>query len=95
LTELPQECGDEIAVPGVDLAAALPRDLTTFRYTGSLTTSPFTEPVSWNVLARRGRVATATLDGFRSLFPDGDARDTQPLNGRTVALRPQRPGGHH
>jgi carbonic anhydrase len=95
LTDLPEECGDEIEVPGADLAAALPRDLTTFRYTGSLTTSPFTEPVAWNVLARRGRVASATLDGFRSLFPDGDARDTQPLNGRTVALRPQRPHGHH
>ncbi len=42
LRTLPVECGEEIDVAGVDLAQALPRDLTTFRYTGSLTTSPYT-----------------------------------------------------
>jgi carbonic anhydrase len=91
---LPQECGGEAQVAGVDLAAALPDDLTTFRYTGSLTTSPYSEPVRWNVLARRGRVANSTLDAFRAVFPEGDAREVQPLNGRQVYLRPQRRGEH-
>ena len=89
LARVPQECGVEVEVAGVDLDAALPRDLTTFRYTGSLTTAPFTEPVLWNVLARRGHVAASTVDAFRGVFPEGNARKTQPLNGRQVWLRPQ------
>lgn len=89
LSGVPAECGPEVEVGGVDLAAALPRDLTTFRYTGSLTTSPFTEPVRWNVLARRGQVAPSTVDAFRGVFPAGNSRETQPLGGRRVWLRPQ------
>jgi carbonic anhydrase len=89
LPQFPRECGEEAEVPGVDLAAALPDDLTTFRYTGSLTSSPYTEPVRWNVLARKGRIADSTLDAFRSVFPEGDARELQPLAGREVWLRPQ------
>lgn len=89
LERLPEECGDEVAVGGIDLAAALPRDLDTFRYPGSLTTSPNTEGVSWLVLRRPRRLATATVDAFRGVFPDGDARDLQPLNGRVVQLRRQ------
>ena len=89
LERLPEECGEEVAVGGVDLASALPRDLDTFRYPGSLTTSPNTEGVSWLVLRRPGRLATVTVDGFRHVFPDGDARDLQPLNGRVVQLRRQ------
>ncbi len=89
LDRLPDECGDEVQVAGLDLAGALPRDLTTFRYPGSLTTSPYTEGVSWLVLARHRTLATATITRFRSLFPDGDARDLQPLAGRTLSLRRQ------
>jgi carbonic anhydrase len=85
---LPEECGPERELSG-DLAAALPRELSTFRYPGSLTTSPYSEPVSWLVLARQQKVATASLDGYRKLFPEGDARETQPLNGRVVQYRPQ------
>lgn len=89
LERLPEECGEEVEVGGLDLAAALPRDLTTFRYPGSLTTSPYTQGVSWLVLARHRTLATATVTRFRSLFPDGDARDLQPLAGRVVHLRRQ------
>jgi carbonic anhydrase len=85
---LPEECGPEREVTG-DLAAALPRDLSTFRYEGSLTTSPFSEPVSWLVLACQQKVAAASLTGYQRLFPDGDAREPQPLNGRVVQFRPQ------
>ncbi|TWF78720.1 carbonic anhydrase [Pseudonocardia hierapolitana] len=85
---LPEECGPEREVAG-DLAAALPRELSTFRYQGSLTTSPYSEPVSWLVLARQQKVAAASLNGYRKLFPEGDARETQPLNGRVVQFRPQ------
>lgn len=89
LADLPQECGEEVTVRGADLAHALPGDLSTFRYPGSLTTSPNTEGVSWLVLRRHRRLADHTVEGFRALFPDGDARDLQPLDGRVVRLRVQ------
>lgn len=89
LGDLPDECGEEVEVPDGELAAALPSTLSTFRYPGSLTTAPNTEGVSWLVLHRHRRVAQATLAGFRRLFPEGDARDLQPLDGRVVRYRPQ------
>jgi carbonic anhydrase len=85
---LPTECGPELWTT-VDLKNALPDDLSTFRYRGSLTTSPFTEPVSWLVLRRPLAVATAGIVGYRRLFPDGDARGTQPSSGRVVQYRRQ------
>jgi carbonic anhydrase len=88
LGALPEECGPERRVTG-DLAAALPRDLSTFRYQGSLTTDPYSEPVSWLVLARHGKVAAASAKAYRRLFPEGDSREPQPLNGRVVQFRPQ------
>ena len=88
LGALPAECGPERDVTG-DLAAALPAELSTFRYQGSLTTAPYSEPVSWLVLARQQKVAAASITAYRKLFPAGDAREVQPLNGRVVQYRPQ------
>jgi len=88
LGTLPEECGPERDVAG-DLAAALPQNLSTFRYQGSLTTAPYSEPVSWLVLAHHQKVAAASINAERKLFPEGDARETQPLNGRVVQFRPQ------
>jgi carbonic anhydrase len=85
---LPEECGPEHEVAG-DLSAALPRELSTFRYEGSLTTAPYSEPVSWLVLAKRRLVTAANVAAYRKLFPEGDAREPQPLNGRVVQYRPQ------
>jgi carbonic anhydrase len=88
LGALPEECGPERDVAG-DLAAALPGELSTFRYQGSLTTAPYSEPVSWLVLEQHRKVAAASVHRYRRLFPEGDARETQPLNGRVVQYRPQ------
>jgi carbonic anhydrase len=88
LDGLPEECGPEREVAG-DLAAALPRELSTYRYEGSLTTAPYSEPVSWLVLAKRRLVTAASVKGYRALFPEGDAREPQPLNDRVVQYRPQ------
>lgn len=89
LDDLPEECGDEVPVRGADLAGDLPPDLSTLRYPGSLTTSPNTEGVSWLVLRTPGSISDETLSEVRELFPDGDARDLQPLDGRVVRLREQ------
>ena len=89
LGNLPAECAPELDASG-DLAASLPRELSTFRYDGSLTTDPYSESVSWLVLARPQRVAAATLENHRRLFPDGNAREVQELNDRVVQYREQR-----
>jgi carbonic anhydrase len=81
--KLPVECGPDLHAK-VDLKTALPEDLSTFRYQGSLTTAPFTGPVSWLVLRQPLTVAASGIAGLRRLFPDGDARATQPLTGRVV-----------
>jgi carbonic anhydrase len=84
-----QECGPEVAVTG-DLAGSLPSDLSTFRYDGSLTTAPFTEGISWLVLERPVKVGHGAVERYQRLFPDGTARELQPLNGRVVEYREQR-----
>jgi carbonic anhydrase len=88
LHEMPQECGEELKVSG-DLAGALPADLSTFRYDGSLTTAPYTEGVSWLVLREPVQVARETVERYQDFFPDGNSREVQPLNGRVVRYREQ------
>jgi len=89
LATVPAECSENVHLHAANLAAALPSDLSTFRYEGSLTTAPYSEPVSWLVLNHIRRVEPASLAHFQTRFPDGDSRPVQPLNGRTVRFRPQ------
>jgi carbonic anhydrase len=89
LHTLPEECGKEVEV-SVDLSEALPDDLSTFRYDGSLTTAPYTESVSWLVLRNHRAITDSSVEGFEELFPEGNARELQPLNNRTVRHRKQR-----
>jgi carbonic anhydrase len=55
-----------------------------FRYTGSLTTPPFTTGVSWVVLAQPITFSADQMARFRRLFPHGNSRDVQNIDGRTV-----------
>jgi carbonic anhydrase len=82
---LPQMAGDTANVTGFDIAGLLPSSLESFRYSGSLTTSPFAEPVRWTVLATPLSVSARQIGQFRALFPEGNAREVQPLNGRIIA----------
>ena len=84
LGALPTECDEELPVADVDLAAMLPPDLTSRHYDGSLTTSPYTGGVQWHVLQTPVAVSDATVARFQAEFPEGDAREVQPLDGRTV-----------
>lgn len=74
---------------GADLAGALPHVLSTFRYDGSLTTAPYSEPVSGLVLRQHRAITDSAITNFQQLFPQGDARELQPLNGRVVHYRKQ------
>lgn len=81
---LPATTSDTLTVNNFALSGLLPSDLESFRYSGSLTTPPFTEGVAWNVLAAPLTLSLAQIDAFRALFPDGDSRDVQALNGRVI-----------
>ena len=83
-SSLPQNPGDSLAIGGFDLPGLLPTSLASFRYAGSLTTSPYTEGVSWIVLAEPLDLSAVQIDAFRTLFPNGNERPAQDLNGRFV-----------
>jgi carbonic anhydrase len=79
------------AAPGAtrDMANARLRDLLpgrrrSFRYSGSLTTPPFTEPVRFIVFADPLEASRRQIGRFQEVFPDGNAREVQRLNGRRV-----------
>lgn len=68
----------------LDATALLPAGRRGYSYSGSLTTPPCTEGVSWYVLQEGIELSGKQLQDFRSLFPEGNARPVQPLNGRPV-----------
>ena len=65
----------------IDIAQLLPRDRSTFRYFGSLTTPPCSEIVKWIIFQDPIEVSSAQVAQFRDVFPL-NARPTQPLNRR-------------
>jgi carbonic anhydrase len=81
---LPAASGATRDVAGVRLRDLLPDRRESFRYSGSLTTPPFTEPVRFIVMADPIEAAGRQIDRFRALFPEGNSRETQRLNGRRV-----------
>jgi carbonic anhydrase len=88
LAELAPECGAPVELHDINLNSLLPANHSTLRYNGSLTTAPFTEGVQW-FIAKELTVSSATIARFQGLFTGGNARVTQPLNGRTVTEVPQ------
>ena len=55
-----------------------------YRYVGSLTTPPFTSGVAWIVLAEPITFSAAQMARFKSLFPHGNSRPVQDIDGRIV-----------
>jgi len=68
----------------IKLDSLLPEDMSTFRYSGSLTTPPCSEGVSWVVLEEPIELSEQQIEAFSESFPHGNARDPQPLNKREV-----------
>lgn len=83
-SNLPQTVNDVHAVNDFNLNSLLPSSMESFRYTGSLTTPPFTEGVEWINLAEPLEMSSSQIDAFETLFPEGNAREVQPLNGRII-----------
>jgi carbonic anhydrase len=81
---LPQQPGQERLVPRFNLTKLLPHGLESYRYDGSLTTPNFDEGVRWVVLAEPIEMSAAQIEAFKQLFPEGNSREIQPLNGRAI-----------
>jgi carbonic anhydrase len=82
--DLPERPDGTRQVAGVRLRRLLPDDRESFRYTGSLTTPPFSEPVRFIVFADPITLSRRQIGAFRELFPEGNSREVQRLNGRRV-----------
>lgn len=80
-SDLPLTLNETKSVANFNLNALLPNALTTFRYEGSLTTSPYTEGIKWNVLTTNTTMSQSQIDAFRALFPNGDSREEQEFSG--------------
>ncbi|MET0621469.1 MAG: carbonic anhydrase family protein [Pyrinomonadaceae bacterium] len=85
---LPAQPDERRSVNHFNLTKLLPHGLESYRYSGSLTTPDasgvFKEGVSWVVLAEPIEMSAEQIEAFRQLFPEGNSREVQPLNGRTV-----------
>ncbi len=78
--EGPEQKLDDVRI---DATGLLPADRSYYTFSGSLTTPPCTEDVTWFVLKTPERIAQSQADAFGKIYPR-DARPIQPLNGREV-----------
>jgi carbonic anhydrase len=82
--DLPPDSLSPRDITGFDIASLLPHDLSSYRYPGSLTTSPYTEGVQWVVLNEPIHASLEQLHAFETLFPHENLRLPQELDGRVV-----------
>jgi carbonic anhydrase len=82
---LPARAGSEVAVAGVsiDVAALLPQNKAYHTFTGSLTTPPCSEGVTWFVLKQPSHLSSSQINQFGRRYAM-NARPVQPLNGREI-----------
>lgn len=84
-SDLPKEKEHEEQLDNVQINAKglLPSDLRYYTFTGSLTTPPCTENVTWFVLEQPVSLSAAEIQRFEKLYRH-NARPTEPLFDRTV-----------
>lgn len=70
--------------PTVDMNKLLPTDKTYWRFSGSLTTPPCSEGVTWLVLKHPLTVSAEQLQKFTHTMHHENSRPVQPLHGRLV-----------
>jgi len=83
--DLPKEKNKEELLDSVhiDVANLLPADRGYYTFSGSLTTPPCTENVTWYVLKHPVTLSAAEITEYSKLYRD-DARPTQPSYDRAV-----------
>jgi len=67
----------------LDPTALLPKDLTQYHYSGSLTTPPCSEGVDWSVIKTPIQLSPEQIAKFKALYPM-NARPVQPVNSRKI-----------
>lgn len=82
---MPTAEGEAVTSASFAPQALLPRGSGFYRYSGSLTTPPCSEIVSWVVYADAIGASTAQIEAFKAVFT-GNFRPTQPLNRRLLLL---------
>lgn len=83
---LPSKVGDKIRTEKtINAQALLPKDLTTYRYSGSLTTPPCSESVTWLVMTEPVVLNSQQAAQYESLL-DHNNRPLQLLNQRAVQI---------
>lgn len=80
----PQPNKEEVMTQPFNINNFLPKDTSYFHYTGSLTTPPCLENVTWIVLKQPVQVSEDQVDRFETLMKHDNNRHVQPLNGRKV-----------
>ncbi len=84
---LPRQQGVEQHFADVefDIEALLPKERSTYRYDGSLTTPPCSEGVAWIVCTEPIQLGAEQIAAFSRIM-HGNNRPVQPLHGRTVSV---------
>lgn len=84
---LPDEIGEEMHLEDVQVNVddLLPADRRTYRYSGSLTTPPCSEGVSWFVAVEPISLSAEQVSAFTAIISDNN-RPTQPINERSLAV---------
>ncbi|MGH7493075.1 MAG: carbonic anhydrase [bacterium] len=87
--DLPKHQGEQRVVHDFSLRKLLPEKRATVRYSGSLTTPPCSEGVSWNVFIKPITMSRPQIREFEKIFsgkefPHGNRRPLQDLNGRRL-----------
>ncbi|RHY01394.1 hypothetical protein DYB25_007181 [Aphanomyces astaci] len=78
--------GDNFTLAALDPSSLRVSKSNVFRYSGSLTTEPFTEGVEWNVLQEVQTLSKAQLKQWSNVIHHPNSREIQALNGRVVTL---------
>lgn len=82
---LPAEAESDTTAPiKFSLASLFPKDKAYFRYTGSLTTPPCTEGVTWTVLKTPVSASKEQIEKMASMMPKENARPVQPIGNRKI-----------
>ena len=83
---LPAKAGGKVRTGRTtDASALLPQTTTTYRYSGSLTTPPCTESVSWLIMTEPVLLSAQQLSKYQQLLGHNN-RPVQLLNNRVVQL---------
>ena len=84
-SDLPKEKEKEVLLDNIQIDASriLPSDRSYYTFSGSLTTPPCSEDVTWFVLKHPTTVSAAEIKQFSQLYRN-DTRPTQPLYDRIV-----------